>query len=267
MFGTEMSGTPADFESKGRHWIHSWFFPVFVTSPSQVLDNHLLCGGRLDVWYRRHLHSWDRGQLMAGEGVRGEEVQWQVRSPTPRRHLECLVTRRGLQVGTCLPLEATCKQRKSTGMSGHNEDRLKISKEGLLFWFQFKPWHQELSSHEHLAEVNRWRLKTLPMPPPYTWLGAFMIQHHSAVSVWDGTFCMYRWTEMANMSNFYHIFLYIFIHLVNFHPFDHLVTLTMITTRMTKMTQMVTMTIKMTITAGEHRLHPSNLYSGSDIES
>ena len=111
MFGKEMSGSPADFQSKRRHWIHSWFFPVFVTSPSQVLDNHLLCGGRLDVWYRRHLHSWDRsGQLMGG----GEGVRWQVRSPTPRRHLECLVTNApGGVTGDSLSLKAAWNQSKT----------------------------------------------------------------------------------------------------------------------------------------------------------
>ena len=76
-------------------------------------------------WYRRHLHSWDRGQLMAG-GVRG--VQWQVRSPTPRRHLECLVTspRGGLQVEA--PQSDLQTEGKPTGMSG-DEDWLKISGE------------------------------------------------------------------------------------------------------------------------------------------
>ena len=59
---------------------------VYVGEPPVVWQ------GTVDS-YHRHLHSWDRGQLMAG-GVR-----WQVRSPTPRRHLECLVTTGGLQVG------------------------------------------------------------------------------------------------------------------------------------------------------------------------
>ena len=77
--------------------------------------NHLLCGrGGTVGWYQRHLHSWDRGQLMAGGG--GEGVQWQVRSPTPRRHLECLVTSSsgGLQVGfvRVKPLKASCNQGK-----------------------------------------------------------------------------------------------------------------------------------------------------------
>ena len=35
--------------------------------------------------------------------------------------------------GGLLAPQATCKQRKSTGMSGDNKDQLKISKEGLLF--------------------------------------------------------------------------------------------------------------------------------------
>ena len=80
--------------SKERQcWLHSYLGTILPPSLLvYVGEPPVVWQGTVDS-YHRHLHSWDRGQLMAG-GVR-----WQVRSPTPRRHLECLVTTGGLQVG------------------------------------------------------------------------------------------------------------------------------------------------------------------------